>query len=80
VSAYLHPGSGRLTIVAVNRSSSGKAINLSIRNLADQGSLYVYRTSAVEDAAYIESVAVSVNNLSYELPAESVTTFTSRDI
>lgn len=77
VSAYLHPTSERLTLVAINRSNTSKTINVALQNLAGYSAMNVYRTSASEDCGYLGNIQVSTGLFSYDLPALSITTFTS---
>ena len=76
VSAYLHPTSGKFTIVAINRGAANQVIDVSLQNITSNMNLNVYETSANKNSDFINSISVSGAAFSYSLPKESVTTFT----
>ena len=76
VSAYLHPTSGKFTIVATNRGAANQVIDVSLQNIANTMNLDVYQTSANKNSDFINSISVTGAAFSYSLPKESITTFT----
>jgi len=76
VSSYKHPTDNTFTIVAINKGSSLKTVNVNISNYNSLSNLFAYRTSATENSDYLGQVSVSNNSFAYDLPNRSITTFT----
>jgi O-glycosyl hydrolase len=76
VSSYKHLTNNTFTIVAINKGSTVKTVNVNINNYNSLSSLFTYRTSLTENTDYLGQVSVSNNSFSYDLPYESVMTFT----
>jgi len=72
VTAY-HNG-GQVVIVAINMGNSQVSQQFSLQN-SGVSSFNVHRTSAGENMSSVGSVRVENNNFTFNLPAQSVTTF-----
>lgn len=69
-------GSGKYVIVAVNNSTTGVSQQFSLSG-ASVGTMTRWRTSSSENLATIASIDASSGSFWAQLPAQSVTTFTS---
>jgi len=76
VTSFKHNSDNTVTIVAINRKTSAESVGFNFSNISGLSNLDVIRTSATENSVNLGQVAVSNNSFTYNLPAESVTTFT----
>jgi glucuronoarabinoxylan endo-1,4-beta-xylanase len=74
VSAFLHEGSGALTIVAINPTPREQALNLTFKNLNGLSSLRAYRTSATENLRDVGNVAVNESKATFPMTLLSIVT------
>ena len=74
VSSFKHPTDNTLTIVTINRENVAENVKFNL-NSVNLLTLNAYRTSANENSASLGEVDVTTNSFSYNLPAESITTF-----
>jgi glucuronoarabinoxylan endo-1,4-beta-xylanase len=74
VSAFLHEGSGALTIVAINSTSRQQALNLTFENLNGLSALRAYRTSATENLRSVGDVAVNDGKAAFPMMPLSIVT------
>jgi O-glycosyl hydrolase len=75
VSSYKHPTDNTFTIVAINKGSTVKTVNIYINNYGALSNLFAYRTSLTENTDYLGQISLSNNSFSYDLPNGSITTF-----
>jgi len=78
VGAFLHEKNGELTVVALNSTDREQDLHLAFRNLKSLASLKVYRTSASENLAEVEDVAVRDNKAAFLMTPQSIVTFAGR--
>lgn len=76
VSSFKHPTEKTFTIVAINKDTQAKTNAFNIANLNSISTLDAYRTSAMENTDNLGIVQLTNNSFSYNLPAQSITTFT----
>jgi glucuronoarabinoxylan endo-1,4-beta-xylanase len=74
LSAYKNPSTNQLVLVAINGGLRPETVRLNLGG-ATTSSLDVYRTSAMENLAKLESLPVSGNTLILQLRGSSITTF-----
>lgn len=73
VSAFRHPKSGKLTVVAINPDTAAHELTLSLKGVS-LDALTCYRTTADEDCAEQAPVTVAGGEASLELPAQCIVT------
>lgn len=78
VSAYQNTATTALVIIATNYTGSNVSQQFSITNAPAFSSVTPYTTSASLNLAKQTSVSVSSNSFTYNLPADSITTFASQ--
>jgi hypothetical protein len=74
VGAFLHEGTGELTIVAINPTDREQPLNLTVRNLRGLTSLKAFRTSAAENLKAVGEVAVTGNTTTFPMAPQSIVT------
>ncbi|UCD52094.1 MAG: hypothetical protein JSW27_05540 [Phycisphaerales bacterium] len=78
VGAFLHDGTGELTIVALNPTDQPQALNLTFHNLGDFASLKARRTSASENFRDVGDVTVTDNGATSDMTPQSIVTLTAK--
>lgn len=75
--AFLHPESGRLTVVLLNPNQGARPVNLQFAQPPQVPAFALYRTSAGEGGKRLEDRPVRDGSVRLEMPAESIVTLTS---
>jgi O-glycosyl hydrolase len=78
VGAFLHAGTGDLTVVAINPTDQEQPLNLSLRNLRGVALLKVHRTSADENLKAVGDVAVADARAAVAMPPWSMVTLAGK--
>lgn len=79
VTAYKDNSSAKFAIVAVNDSELEQTVNFSLNQFPKLKAVTPYRTSAQENLAKLDKIAVSKNSFKALLRAKSVTTFVATE-
>ncbi|OGJ91505.1 MAG: hypothetical protein A2248_03640 [Candidatus Raymondbacteria bacterium RIFOXYA2_FULL_49_16] len=76
VTGFNNKQNDTVTFVAINRKTNSETANFTINNLTGILNLNIIRTSQTDSSLNIGNVSVSGNSFTYDLPGQSVTTFT----
>jgi O-glycosyl hydrolase len=76
VAAFHHPASGRLTVVGFNLSGAAKTLTINLTGLSGYQSLNQVQTNASTSLAPAGSVAVTTNQITVSVPADTMFTLT----
>jgi len=75
VTAYTDEETGRFALVAINKNTTARSIDVNISNIPDLSTLGVVCTSETLNSADLGPVSVVAGYFSFTLPKQSVTTF-----
>ncbi|MEZ5427098.1 MAG: glycoside hydrolase family 44 protein [Pyrinomonadaceae bacterium] len=73
--AAVRSGDGALTVMVVNKIASSSAATIGLSNFADDGTAQVWQLTAANQINRLADVGVSNDQISYDLPAQSITLF-----
>jgi glucuronoarabinoxylan endo-1,4-beta-xylanase len=79
VTAYKDRGSGKFAIVVINNGEKEQTIDFNLNKFPKLIAVTPYRTSAKENLAKLDKIAVSKNSFKALLKAKSVTTFVAAE-